>query len=185
MESSRVDQKRLKIAYHETGHAVMALLCKHPIQKVSLKEMDSPGGTDKYLAFMKLESVDSTSKYTGKKAIQKIMISLGGFASEILFYDGVTGIGGDDLTVAIKVTEDMLQIGEFKDWVNRLPTPVPSTLDNMVKNPSIRAYIDLKIGDTVRALELHKPAIQIIAEELFKKEELTGEKVSSLFNSFV
>ncbi len=44
-----MDQKKLKIAYHETGHAVMALICHQGIKRVSLREMDSPRGTDKYL----------------------------------------------------------------------------------------------------------------------------------------
>lgn len=57
-----MDQKRLKIAYHETGHAVMALLYRQAIQKLSLKEMDSLRGTDKYHAFMKLEPVEPVRK---------------------------------------------------------------------------------------------------------------------------
>lgn len=73
-----MDDKKLKIAYHETGHAVMALICRQEIQKVSLKQMDSPRGTDKYHAFMKLEPFDPKIKFTGEKAIQRIMISLGG-----------------------------------------------------------------------------------------------------------
>lgn len=56
-------------------------------------------------------------KFTGEKAIQKIMIALGGYASEILFYDGLANIGGDDLTVAAQTTEDMLQVAEFRSWV--------------------------------------------------------------------
>ena len=178
-----MDQKKLKIAYHETGHAVMALICRQKIQKVSLKEMNSPRGTDKYHAFMKLETVDSEVTFTGEMAIQKIMISLGGYASEILFYDGVTGIGGDDLTVAVMTAENMLQIPEFESWVNGLSVQAPSVLDNMIRNPSIRAYIDLKIGETVKALFPLKPVIQLIAEELYEKEELTGDEVSALFDS--
>ena len=37
--TSAVEQKRLIIAYHETGHAVMALWCNRAVQKISLKEM--------------------------------------------------------------------------------------------------------------------------------------------------
>jgi hypothetical protein len=44
-----MDQKKLKIAYHETGHEVMALICHQRLRGISLKEMDSPMGTDKYL----------------------------------------------------------------------------------------------------------------------------------------
>lgn len=184
---SVMEQKRLKIAYHETGHAVMALICRQNIQKVSLREMDSPTGGEKFLAFMKLEPANSTIKFTGEKAIQKIMISLGGYASEILFYDGVAGISGDsgsDLIIAAKTTENLLQIAEFKSWVAGLPAPEASRLD-MIENPLIRAYIDFKIGDCVQALTPFMPAVKKIAEELYKRGELTGEEVSVLFNSFI
>lgn len=179
-----MDHKRLKIAYHETGHAVMALLHRQKIQKVSLREMDSANGTDKYLGFMKLEAVDPKAKFTGEKAIQKIMISLGGYASEILFLGGSANIGGDDLTVAAKTTEDMLQIEKFKNWVAGLSVPSPGALD-LIENPLIRAYIDFKMGDCIKALAPAKTAIKVIAEELYKREELTGDEVIALFNSCV
>jgi hypothetical protein len=179
-----VDQKRLKIAYHETGHAVMALLCRQAIQKLSLKEMDSPRGTDKYHAFMKLEPVDPTTKFTGEKAIQKIMISLGGYASEILFFDGLANVGGDDLTVAVNSAEGMLQVEEFRNWVARLPVPDPRILD-MIENTLVRTYIDIKMRDCVEALAPLKPLIQAIAEELCEREELAGDEVAARFNSFM
>lgn len=182
--SEAFEWKKLKIARHETGHAVMALQCGQKVQKVSLREMDSPSGADKYRAFMKLEPVDPTVKLTGEKAIQKIMISLAGYASEILFYDGLANIGGDDLTVAAKTAEDMLQLEDFKKWVAGLPLPEPSPLD-MIQNPMVRAYIHVKIGDCVTILDPLRPAINLIAEELCKREELTGEEVSVLFNSFM
>lgn len=178
-----MDQKKLEIARHETGHAVMALICRQNIQKVSLREMDSPRGTDKYHAFMKLEPADPTTKFTGEKAIQRIMISLGGYASEILF-SGSANIGGDDLTVAAEVAEGMLQVVEFKHWVAGLPIPNSSALD-IIENPLVRAYVDYKMGDCIRALSPFGPLIQMIAEELCKREELAGNEVSALFNSFV
>jgi len=145
--------------------------------------MDSPRGTDKYHAFMKLEPVDPKIKFTGEKAIQKIMISLGGYASEILFLDSAN-IGGDDLTVAAKMAEDMLQIAEFKNWVAGLPVPTSSALD-IIENPLVRTYVDCKMRDCIKALTPLRPVIQAIAEELYKKEELTGDEFSALFNSFM
>lgn len=179
-----MDQKKLKIAYHETGHAVMALRYRQVIQKVSLKEMDSPKGTDKYQAFTKLEPVDPKIKFTGERAIQKIMISLAGYAGEILFSGGSDSVGSDDLTTAAKLTEDLLQFEEFRNWTARLPIPEPSALD-MVENPSVRAYIYHKIGECVDVLARVSPAIKLIAEELYKKEELAGDEVSALFYSYM
>lgn len=183
MRSYGVDQKKLKIAYHETGHGVMALRYRQSIQKVSLREMDSPRGTDKYHAFMKLEPVDPSVKFTGEKAIQKIMISLGGYASEQLFF-GSSKIGGDDLTVAAKLTEDMLQVDGFKTWVATLPIPEPSALD-MIENSLVRSYIHCKLGECIEAMDRVRPAVQMVAEELYKREELTGDEFSALFNSFM
>lgn len=180
-----MDQKRLKIARHETGHAVMALRYRQPIEKISLQGMDSPTGTEEYQAFMKLEKVDPNLKFTGEKAIQKIMVALSGYASEVLFYDGlITSMGGDDLRIATKNTENMLQFDEFRSWVATLPVPEPSALD-MIENPLVRAYIHLKIGECVEVLKQVSPAIQLIAEELYKKGELTGDQVSTLFSSFM
>lgn len=175
-----MDQRKLKIARHETGHAVMALKYGQRIQKISLKDLESPTGTDKYHAFVKLEPVDPAIKFTGERAIQKVMISLGGYASEILFYD-VANIGGDDLAVAAKTAEDMLQVAEFKSWVTTLPIPAPGPLD-MIENPLVRAYIDHKMGECFQALVQMKPVVQLIAEELYKKEELIGDEVLALFN---
>ncbi len=175
--------KKLKIARHETGHAVMALICGQRVQKISLKEMDSPSGTDKYRAFMKLEPVDPHLKFTGERAIQKIMISLGGYASEILFYD-VANIGGDDLTIAAKTGEDMLQVEEFKAWVAGLPIPASGPLGS-IENPQVRAYIDYKFGDCVNALAPLKPAIQAIAAELCEREELSGDQATAILHSLL
>ena len=176
--------KKIKIAFHETGHAVMALICQQKIQKISLREMDSPLGGDKYLAFMKLEPADTNVKFTGEKAIKKIMIALGGYASEILFFDGVANIGGDDLTIAARTTENMFQIPEFKNWIAELPIPSPSALD-MIENPSIRAYIDYKMGDCINMLAPHKALIQSIVDELLLKKELTGEEVNAIFEKYM
>lgn len=59
-----VGQKRLKIAVHEIGHAVMALFRGRGILKVSLKGMDSPNGTDRYHGFATLEPLDPNAKVT-------------------------------------------------------------------------------------------------------------------------
>lgn len=176
-----MDNKKLRIAYHETGHAIMALLCRQGIKRVSLKEMDSPRGTEKYRGYMKLESDERKIKLTGEEAVQKIRISLAGYASETLFFGGA-GIGGDDLKVAVDLVEDMLRIDGFRNWVAELP--VPNSL-NMIENPLIRAYIDYRIDQCTGELAPFRRVIQVIAEELFEKEELTGDEVSAHFNSFM
>jgi ATP-dependent Zn protease len=177
----KVDHKKLRIAYHETGHAVMALICRQRIQKTSLKEMDSPRGTDKYLGFTKLEPFEQKIEITINELRRRIMISLGGYASEILVSDGLAKVGGDDLTDAVKWAENMMQSEEFRNFAARLPIPDPGTLD-IIENPTIRALIDYMMCDCIEVMAQFKPKIQVIAEELYKREELTGNEISDLFN---
>lgn len=179
-----MDYKKLTIAYHETGHAVMALNCRQGIKKVSLREMDSPRGTGKYLGSTQLEPFEQKETFTINEATRRVRISLGGYASEILFSGGSAKIGGDDLTSAIKWVEDMMQSAEFRNLAARLPTPDPGALD-MIENQTVRAFIDYQIHLCIKELEPFGRQIRLVAETLYTKEELTGDEVTALFNSFI
>jgi ATP-dependent Zn protease len=176
-----VDQHKLKIAYHETGHAVMALICRQRIYKVSLKEMDSPLGTDKYLGYTKLEPFEQKASITINESIRRVRIALGGYASECLFLGGSVNVGCDDLTRAIKSVESMMQSEEFRNVAATLPVPEPDVL-HIVENPTVRAFINYQIHLSIKAFEPCLRQIQLIAEKLYEREELTGDEISSLFN---
>jgi ATP-dependent Zn protease len=179
-----MDHKRLKLAYHETGHAVMALICGQPIRKVSLREMDSPLGTDKYLGSTLLEPFELKPTITINESNRRIMISLAGFAGDGLFSEGVIGnFGGDDLTRAIQLVENMLENEMFRNFVAGLPVPALGTYD-VILSPLVGRYIDYMMQKCLETLAPLKPAIHSIAEELYKREELSGEDVSTLFNAF-
>ncbi|MCM2354392.1 MAG: hypothetical protein NDI63_12310 [Pseudobdellovibrio sp.] len=178
-----MDQKRLKIATHEIGHAVMALFRGQGVQKVSLKGMDSPNGTEKYLGFMMLEPTEPKAKVTVNDASRKIMVSLGGYASEILFFEVCTP-GGDDLTTAAKWAECLLQVEEYRNQMATLPVPEPGPLDE-IPNLQVRAYIHHMIPECAKALAPLGPLIKFLAEELYKKDELDGHTIETHFVSFM
>ncbi len=178
-----MDKKRFKIAIHEMGHAVMALFRGQGVQKVSLKGMDSPNGTDTYHGFMTLEPTEPSSKVTDNDAIRKVMISLGGYASEILFFEVCTP-GGDDLATAAKWAESLLQIEEHRNRMATLPVPKPGPLDE-IQNLQVRAYIHHMIPECARALDPLGPLIKFLAEELYRKDELNGDAIEGHFNSYM
>jgi ATP-dependent Zn protease len=182
LENSKINQKRLRIAHHETGHAVIALYFGQAIQKVSLKEIDSPNGTDKYLGHVQLVPIDSKKIVTINKAMQDVMISLSGFAGEILFYDDVPGIPMDDLDRAMRITENLLKNKEFKEIVEKMPIPeleiMPKVTDSLM-----RAFIDSQLRCCIELLSQVQPIIDVLAKELLNKEELTGDEFNSLFQS--
>ncbi len=162
----------------------MALICSQGIRSVSLREMDSPMGTDKYLGSTKLEPFEQKATLTINEATRRVMISLGGYASEILLLDGVANVGGDDLTSAVKWIEVMMQSEEFRVLATRLPVPAIGVLD-MIADSTVRACIDYQMHLCIEKIAPFTPVIQLIAEELYKKEELTGDEITTLFNSFM
>lgn len=178
-----VDQKRLKIAVHEIGHAVMALYRGQGIGKVSLKGMDSPNGTHRYLGFMTLETTERKDKVTVNDASRKIMISLGGYASEILFFEVCTP-GGDDLATAAQWSENLLQFEEYRNLMFSLPVPEPGPFDE-IQNLLVRAYVHHMIPECAKALAPLGPLIKFLAEELYKRDELDGETIEAHFNSYM
>ena len=183
IENSKAEQKRLKIAYHETGHALVALYCGLPVQKVSLKETDSQNGLDKYLGHVKLVPSDPNETLTIRKASQIVMLSLGGFASEFLFFNDVPGIPVDDLDKAMRMTANLLENNEFKEIVaNKVQIPELEIMPR-VTDPLMRAFIDSQLRRCIDVLSQVKPIIGVIARELLKQEELTGDELNSLFDS--
>lgn len=180
-KGKRVDHKKFKISIHEAGHAVMGHVSGQEIKKVTLKEMDSPRGTEKYLGATVFENFDQPEKFTINEAIRRTKISLAGYASEILFFDSAN-IGGDDLTFAVKRVEDMMQSEDFRNLAAKLPMPTPGPLD-MIENSTIKAFIEYKLHICIKELSPLREAIKLIAEELLEKEELTGAEVSALYSS--
>ena len=178
------EQKKLKIALHETGHAVMALICRQGIRRVSLKEMDSPLGTDRYLGSTKLEPFEQTATFTINEAIRRVRIALGGYASEIVCLDGSANVGGDDLTSAVKWVESMMQSEDFRKMAARLPTPAPGPLD-MIENPTVKAFIEYQLHLCVKELVPLERLIRLIADKLYESDELAGDEIAELFYSFV
>ena len=161
----------------------MALICNHGLQTVSLKELPSPYGTEKYLGFTKIDPFVQKEIITINELTIRVMISLGGYASEILFSESAN-IGGDDLTAAVRWIQQMMQAEEFRRWAITLPIPKTHAF-RMIEDPTIRAVVDDRLRKCIMTLEPLMPVVRVIAEHLYKGEELDGKIVTEYFESFV
>lgn len=179
LEEKTLDQEKLKTAYHETCHAVMALICGLKIRRVSIK------GTDTYRGVMSTEPPERQVT-NPQEALREVRISLAGFVGEVLV-SGKYSIfrNHPDLTSAIESVEDMLAFDdEFKNVVTKMSVTNPGSFVE-IENPLVRAYIEGKLSWCLTRLTPYKPTIQLIAEELYKNEDLTGDEISDLFGSCV
>jgi ATP-dependent Zn protease len=179
-----MDTKKFKIAIHESGHGIMAIICGQGLEKISLKEIDSPKGTDKYLGHTKLKPFENSDSIKINELIRRTFIALGGYASEILCLDGSANIGGDDLTSAEQYIKGMMLSPEFRLEAAKLPTPPPSVLDQLIEDPTVKAFIDYQIGISIKTLSPFKSLIRSLAEILYQRDELEGHEVIALFESF-
>lgn len=172
-----MDNEKMIIAYHETCHAVMALICRLKIKRVSIKGNDIYGG---------VMSTDPTEREitNPNEAIREVRISLSGFIGEVL-YSGQYSVfrGHPDLVSAIELVEEILAYDvEFRRRVEGLKSH--NSLP-FIENPLVETFIEGKLSWCHKTLQPHRPVIQAIAEELYMKEELTGDEIFAFFNSFV
>lgn len=158
----------------------MALICGQKVLKVSIGESDSPFGTEKYQGKTNLAPFEKSETTTINELTRRIKIALGGYASEFLVSNLCKSMGGDDLILATKWVEMMLEAEQFRNYVGTLPTPASGALI-MIENPMIRTFIDDQINKSIEILAPHRMAIQVIAEELYRKDWLSGDEVSILF----
>lgn len=130
-----LNQEKLKTAYHETCHAVMALVCGLKIRRISIK------GTDKYRGVMSTEPPERQIT-NPQEAMREIRISLSGFVGEMLISDKFTiAQHHPDLTGAVEMAEQLLEYDfELRNYVEALAAKRPGTI-NFIENPLIRALL--------------------------------------------
>lgn len=171
--------QKLEVAYHEAGHAVMALVYGLKIKKSSLIE------TAEYRGITSLEPFER--KDTFEHAERDIRLNLAGFVGEGLFSDNTIKIdppNHPELLGSIEIVRDMLNDERFKNFANGLPEHYQRSL-NMIIDPTVRSYINYILESCFAKMIPLKPAIKSIADELHRKDKLTGDEITTLFNSLM
>ena len=83
---SRDEAAKLRVAVHETGHALLAALCDQyfELKKVSIQSTYSGAGG--YTVFNELRNISESGLYTKDLLIKRLVVALGGKAAETLKY---------------------------------------------------------------------------------------------------
>lgn len=171
-----MDQEKLKTAYHEACHAVMAMLHGLKIGRVSIK------GTEKYRGVTSTEPPEREVN-NPRDALREVRISLSGFVGEV-FISGKYSIYAthSDLTGAIELIEQLIEFDDgFKNFVAKIAATKPSDL-TFIENPLVRASVEEELRGCHQKLTPHKAIIKLIAERLYEVEELSGVEINSLIS---
>lgn len=167
--------QKFEVANHEAGHAAMALIYGLKIKKSSLI------GTTEYRGVTSLEPFERQDSF--EHAEREIRLNLAGFVGEGLFLDNKIKIDPPhhpELLDSIKIVRDMLSDERFKNFADGLPDRYRRNL-NMIIDPTVRGYINYMLESCFEKMIPLKSAIKSIADELHRKDELTGDEVSALF----
>jgi cell division protease FtsH len=190
-KKSRVmnEQERTTVAYHESGHALVAELVPHgePVTKISIvpHSRGALGYTiqtpteDRYLL-----SIDELK--------DRIAVMLGGRAGEIVEFGTISTGASDDIMRATELARRMVtefgmseKLGSVRYAGQQLQYLGGSVEDNSQLSPETRQVIDGEVQRLVteqyeRAqalLKAHQAAHKTLAQQLLKQETVSGSVV--------
>jgi cell division protease FtsH len=190
-KKSRVmnEQERTTVAYHESGHALVAELVPHgePVSKISIVP-HSRGA----LGYTMQMPTEDRYLLTIDELKDKIAVMLGGRAAEMVKFATISTGASDDIMRATDLARRMVtefgmseKLGSVRYAGQQLQYLGGPVEDNSQISPETRQVIDGEVQRIVteqyqRAQDLlksHRPALEILAQQLLKQETVSGSVV--------
>lgn len=170
-----LDKEKRKVSFHEAGHALMGkILNCDLVSKVSIVPRGQALG---YVIYAPEEDRYLT---TTNELKNKIKVLLGGRCAEQIIFGEVSTGAKDDLEKANSIAYQMVCEYGMSNLKNRVFEP------NLIKNcyplidGEIKGIIDGCYQDSLDTLQNNKSLLSCIANELYKKETLTGEELENI-----
>jgi len=187
--------ERKVVAYHETGHTLVALALPgvDVVQKISI----IPRGIGS-LGYTIQRPTEDRYLMTREELENKMAVLLGGRASEMLVFGKLSTGAADDLNKATDIARNMVMrygmddtLGQaiyveersrFLDGGMQMPTGgalySPETAREI--DCAVRALIDRAFARATAILKRHRDALEDVAQKLLERETLTADDLPSL-----
>lgn len=183
-------------AYHEAGHALVGAVLTNadPVHKVSIISRGSAGGYTLSLPD------DEKKMYSKLTFLDEIAMTLGGYAVEEMIYGTVTTGPSSDLQSATAKAKNMVTKYGMSDKIGpRAVESAPTVTkkynfssEEDIHSEELKAVVDNEIERIVREqLEVarkivrdYRPALDKIASELLKKENLERADFEEILKEF-
>jgi len=174
------------IAYHEAGHAICGWFLEHayPLLKVTIV----PRGTAAlgYAQYTPKEQY----LYNTDQLLDQICMTLGGRASEAIFFGKVSTGASNDLQQITKMAYSMVTVYGMNSKVGNVSYYDPAQENSFQKpfseetgkmiDEEVRKLIEMAFERTKALLIEKKNEVEIIAKELLKREVLFQSDVEAL-----
>ena len=183
------EQERRTVAYHESGHALVAELVPHglPVSKISIVPH-----TRGALGYTMQTPTEDRYLLTREELQDRIAVMLGGRSAETLEFQTISTGASDDIMRATELARQMVaefgmseKLGSVRYAGQQLQYLGRSGEDNAQIGPETREMIDKEIQRLVteqydRAQDLlkkHQQALKTLAEDLLKRETVDGSSI--------
>lgn len=174
------------IAYHEAGHAICGWFLEHayPLLKVSIV----PRGTAAlgYAQYTPKEQY----LYNTDQLLDQLCMTLGGRAAERIFFGKISTGASNDLQQVTKMAYSMITVYGMNEKIGNVSYYDPQQENTFVKpfseetgkliDEEVRNLIDRAYGRTLELLTERKNEVDILAQELLKREVLFQSDVEEL-----
>jgi cell division protease FtsH len=190
----KTEERRI-VAYHETGHALVAAFTpgSDPVQKISI----IPRGFGA-LGYTLQMPVEDRYLMTEEELLGKINVLLGGRAAEEIIFNQISTGAANDLTKATDIARKMItdygMSGRFKNVA--LTQRGTGMLGNQIQEPvfhreyseATQQYVDEEIARIVEGqygkvkenLRANRALLESVAEKLLEKETLDEKEFKAM-----
>ncbi|USO00510.1 MAG: ATP-dependent zinc metalloprotease FtsH [Alphaproteobacteria bacterium] len=185
VKSKLTDAEKKLTAYHEAGHAIVALHSDnyYPIHKATIIPRGHALGV-----VVSLPEDDEMS-VNKAKLLDQITVAMGGLAAEKIIFgeDYVTTGASSDIQKATDIARNMVSkwgMSSKIGYVNYTYSDdrYSSTSDDTYKNIDIavRDIIDKCFATAYNLLSMHKDILHTLARKLIEVEEMSGDEIKQL-----
>ena len=184
------DKKELEmVAYHEAGHALVQVLCKHedPLHKVTIIPRGSYGG-----ATFSLPVKDRS--YTSKKfCLDFIRVCFGGRIAEEIFCGDINSGASGDIQQATSIARNMVLHWGMSDKLGFVDygqseeeryygTKPYSEQTGELIDQEIKDIMDIAYRDARNYIDTHRTEMENLKEALLKYETLDATEVVQIID---
>ena len=199
-QDNRSDETRVRVAIHESGHALLAALFSNyfELKKVTIQATYSGAGG--YTLFSEKRNISESGLYTKDSLKKRLIVSMGGKAAEsILYGNEFVSLGSiQDLKVANQLAQSMIGnygMGEelmvfYNENVENGKTPFLGRSLAMGDKYSEKtkekldeeslALVREAYNEAYTLLMIHKDKLEMITKMLVCNETITGEIVKGI-----
>ncbi len=170
-----------RTARHEAGHAFLCWKSGETPSYLTIVARANHGG------YMQHGDNEGKALYTKDELLARIRTSLGGRASEIVYYgdrDGISTGASGDLENATNVARRIIctygMDEEFGLAVIDQQAARNSELTGRVRD-AVNKILAQEMENAIALISANRPAIDAIVEELMRNNHLTGDEIAAIF----